>query len=62
MIIKEELTGKYKHVKTDLGFILYVEVKSYEVKEDGSDSISVYFYKKAKTKDVNELKRLERLK
>lgn len=62
MIIKEELTGKYKHIESDLGLILHVEVKSYEIKEDGSKSIPVYFYKKAKIKDVNELKRLELLK
>lgn len=62
MIIKEQLTGKYKHIESDLGLILHVEVMSYEVKEDGTTSIPVYFYKKAKIKDVNELKRLELLK
>ena len=62
MIIKEELTGKYKHIESDLGLILHVEVKSCEIKEDGLESIPVYFYKKAKIKDVNELKRLELLK
>ena len=62
MIIKEQLTGKYKYIESDLGLILHVEVMSYEVKEDGTTSIPVYFYKKAKIKDVNELKRLELLK
>ena len=58
MIIKEQLTGKYKHIESDLGLILHVEVMSYEVKEDGTTSIPVYFYKKAKLKDEIGLKKL----